>query len=309
LDLHPNYVVSVEEVLKNAVNKLLLRYGTLELFCKAGGGFDRTLPGLPSYVADWSHIPTAQPLYWHFYEGPQTVTPKESGISLHRNGKLQMKLFDLDYIEKVSEPLLGAGGIDESRRLLSWFDAAEQMAVSGARDPYPMIAPSRPGVSLFEAFWRTIIANSTSKRTRAPEDWYHGYLRYKCTLSKRCEMTPTSLFESLEQYQDQYRDPMDRTVATMMDWFNMMLITSWNRAFCVTRNGMLGLVPPGALPGDLVSLLPGGAVPFVMRPKDLSESNGELELVGESYFHGVTAIDAMKEFRNDGKEPHSIFLV
>ncbi|KAH7396342.1 heterokaryon incompatibility protein-domain-containing protein [Pyrenochaeta sp. MPI-SDFR-AT-0127] len=309
LGLHPDYTMSVEEVLTNAVNKILLKHETLELFCKAGRGFPRKLPSLPSYVPDWTLMPIAQPLYWHFYNGPEMMAPDKRGISLHSNGKLQMKLFDLDSIEKVSEPLTDVEGKVESEQLLAWFDAAERMAVAGAQDPYPMTAPPRPSIPLFDAFWRTTIANSVRDRTRAPEDWVHGYLRYKYTLARQCGIPPSCVFESFEQYQKQYGDSMDRTVATMMDWYNIMLITSWNRAFCVTRNGMVGLAPPGTLPGDLVCLLPGGAVPFVMRPKESSELGDEFELVGESYFHGVTAIDAITEFRSQGKGPRTVFLV
>lgn len=309
LDIHPNYALLVEEVFTDAVTKILLKYGTLELFCKAGCGFDRKLSNLPSYVPDWTNIPGAQPLFWHFYEGAQTIAPKNRAISLHQSGTLQTKIYKLSTIEQVSKPLIGAGEGNESIQILSWLDKAENMAFMGARDQYPMTAPSGPSITLFNAFWRTTIANSSGNRTEAPEDWCQGYLRYKWTLSVQCGISPKSLFSDLEQYEDQYRDPMDHTMARMADWYNAMLITSWERAFCVTSNGMLGLVPPKAAPGDLVCLIPGGAVPYVMRPKRSSGSQEEYELVGESYFHGVTAISAMEEFRSNGQEPYTVFLV
>ncbi|KAJ4295439.1 hypothetical protein N0V90_007451 [Kalmusia sp. IMI 367209] len=310
LGLRVDYTAPVEEVLKNVVNKILLEYGTLELFSKAGCGFRRNLTGLPSYVPDWSDMQvTAQPLYWHFYKGPRTVPPDERGVSLHRNGRLQMRLFYLDSIKEVSEPLCKTKAADGDDQVLSWFDAAERMAAAGVQDLYPMTTPSLPSVSLFEAFWRTMTANRTIQRVQCPQDWYHGYLRYKHTLSRQCGSVPASIFKNLEDYEDQYDDPMHCTAATMMDWFYMMLVTSWERSFCVTHGGMIGLVPPGALPGDRVCLLLGGSVPFVMRPKAISGSIQELELVGESYFHGVMAIDGLKAFQNDGKEADTVFLV
>jgi hypothetical protein len=306
LGIVPNYSASVEEVLTEAVKKLLLHYGTFELFCKAGCGFERKLPDLPSYVPDWTNIPTAQPLYWHFYNGPQTVTAEERGISLHSDGRLQLQMYELDSIEHITRPLTGTGGKNESAQLVTWFDAAEKMAVTHSKDPYIMTIPPRPSIPLFEAFWRTTIADSTNDRTRPSPDAYHGYLRWKYALSLQCGIAPTSVFEDIEQYAEQYRNPMDNTLAKMVDWFNTMLITSWNRAFCVTRNGMVGLVPGGALSGDLVCLLPGGAVPYVMRPR---VSGGECELVGESYFHGVGAIEGVKQLRNEERQPSVVLLV
>ncbi|KAF2116789.1 heterokaryon incompatibility protein-domain-containing protein [Lophiotrema nucula] len=309
LEISPNYVAPVEEVLTTAVQKLLLRYGTLELFCKAGLGYDRKLTELPSYVPDWTNIPMAQALYWHYYDGPQDLAPEERGISLHSNGQLLLKLFCLDSIANVTEPLTATGDKGTSKVLVSWFDAAEELAASGPQDPYPVKAPSGPSVSLFEAFWRTTTADSGPNRSRAPEDMFHGYLRYKYEHSRQCGLKPTCLFEDIEKYQEQYDDGMDRTRGIMTDWYNIMLMTSCARAFCITRNGMIGLVPPGALPGDMVCLLPGGAVPYVMRLKKQSESRNEVQLVGESYFHGVTALDALTEYQKEGKEPRSMFLI
>ncbi|KAH4938344.1 hypothetical protein HBH74_056200 [Parastagonospora nodorum] len=308
LGIIPDYSKSVEDVLTDAVNKILLKYGTFELFCKAGCGFDRNFPGLPSYVPDWTNIPAAQPLYWHFYEGPQTVPLAERGINLHEDGQLQLKIYEIDYIEHISTKLHSTAGEDEYKQLISWFDAAEKLAITHARDPYTMTIPQSTSIPLFEAFWRTTIADSanTSNRTRPLPDTYHGYLRWKYTLSHHSGISATSLFEDIEQYSDRYRDPMDDTLAKMVDWYNTVLVTSWDRAFCVTRGGMVGLVPGGARPGDLVCLIPGGAVPFVMR---MRASVNECELVGESYFHGVGAIEGVKQLRGEGKEPSVVFLV
>lgn len=309
LGIVPNYKASVEQVLTDAVQKLLLHYGTFELFCKAGRGFERKLSSLPSYVPDWTNIPRAQPLYWHFYDGPQTLPVEERGVFMHKSGRLQLQIYELDTIEHVTEPLVGAGRQNEPRELISWFNTAEQAAMSHARDPYPMTIPADSNASLFEAFWRTTIANSTGARAPPSEDAYHGYLCWKYTLMRQCEQKPECAFADLQQYLEIYSDPMHHSQTSMMQWFNVMLITSWERAFCVTRSGLIGLVPGGTLPGDLVCLLPGGAVPYIMRCKDAHASETKVELVGESYVHGVSATPGVKKFRGEGKQPSTVFLV
>lgn len=50
-----------------------------------------------------------------------------------------------------------------------------------------------------------------------------------------------------------------------------------------TRDGKLGLAPPAAQTGDIVCVLSGGDVPYVLREKDI----GNWEFVGECSLHGM----------------------
>jgi hypothetical protein len=89
------------------------------------------------------------------------------------------------------------------------------------------------------------------------------------------------------------------------------------RRFCCTSQGRLGWVPMRAEPGDLVCILDGATVPYVLRPKTEQESRGKLSLahwrerfvrsfsservekstqytlVGECYVHGIMEGEAM----------------
>jgi len=55
------------------------------------------------------------------------------------------------------------------------------------------------------------------------------------------------------------------------------------RAFFVTEKGYMGF-GPSSMEGDLVYLLSGGQVPFILRPTILGEG---FSLVGESYIYGT----------------------
>ena len=73
------------------------------------------------------------------------------------------------------------------------------------------------------------------------------------------------------------------------------------RSFIVTERGYLGLGRSSTQPGDVVCVLRGGNVPFILRKK----GDGYYELVGEAYMHGImdgsfvrkSQKEELKEFR------------
>jgi hypothetical protein len=60
----------------------------------------------------------------------------------------------------------------------------------------------------------------------------------------------------------------------------------YSRRFCVTAQGRLGVVPCNTRDGDIVAVLYGAQVPFIIRPKK-SAKEIQYELVGECYIHGL----------------------
>lgn len=77
-----------------------------------------------------------------------------------------------------------------------------------------------------------------------------------------------------------------------------------NGRFCVTKRGYLGFAPPEAHLGDVICVLHGGAVPFVLRRTFSHDS--EHRLIGECYIHGIMYGEALSF---DGIEERSFFLV
>lgn len=63
------------------------------------------------------------------------------------------------------------------------------------------------------------------------------------------------------------------------------------RRFLITKQGYLGVGPWSTKPGDIVAVFCGGPLPFLIRGRDDSESEGTkqagYQLVGESYCHGI----------------------
>ncbi|KAM0426550.1 hypothetical protein ACHAPT_008242 [Fusarium lateritium] len=71
-----------------------------------------------------------------------------------------------------------------------------------------------------------------------------------------------------------------------------------NRKGIITHSGMIGLSNPGAQVGDVVCVLPGGKMPFILRRTEpLEEGEKFYEYIGHSYIHGIMDGQALEEDR------------
>lgn len=67
-------------------------------------------------------------------------------------------------------------------------------------------------------------------------------------------------------------------------------LCSMNRSVFNTNMGYMGLGPNALLPDDIVCVLLGGIVPFVLRPRE-----GYYQLVGDAYVHGMMDAEAVSK--------------
>jgi hypothetical protein len=107
--------------------------------------------------------------------------------------------------------------------------------------------------TFLDAYWRTITTDRKQDRRITTQDiegptWYERY-------------------QSLEE----------RTVpdeqATLRGW-----------RFGTSKRGIFCMLPPAAAEGDLIVVLFGGKIPYLLRP--LEQGGDEYKLVGEAYMHG-----------------------
>ena len=80
------------------------------------------------------------------------------------------------------------------------------------------------------------------------------------------------------------------------------LRVSFERRLCVTKSGYIGLVPPLARVGDLVSIFHGGGAPYLVRRETNPAVRNEMRilrcrLVGECYMHGMMDGEMVKAER------------
>ncbi|KAK0303159.1 hypothetical protein LTR01_008305 [Friedmanniomyces endolithicus] len=81
-----------------------------------------------------------------------------------------------------------------------------------------------------------------------------------------------------------------QTVSRNSDVFFAMIEVAWGRRLSWTENGYLALLPEEAVEGDLIVVLRGGRLPFVVRP----QAHG-FRLIGPAYVHGIMNGEAYDE--------------
>lgn len=145
----------------------------------------------------------------------------------------------------------------------------------------PDADPYRETCGRREAFWRTLIADRDYHwRGPPPAEWdFSG--RFEAWMCRRDDSA------GHEAYTRPFSD-----AAT---------VHCLHRSFVVTERGYLGLGRNSMQPGDVVCVLRGGNVPFILRKK----GDRYYELVGEAYVHGImdgsfvrkSRKEELKEFR------------
>jgi len=78
-------------------------------------------------------------------------------------------------------------------------------------------------------------------------------------------------------------------------WAKQAQDHTWGRAFIETKNGYMGIGPKSAQKNDLLCVLGGSQVPFVLRRVEINR----YRLVGECYVHGIMNGEIVKAKEGD----------
>jgi hypothetical protein len=173
--------------------------------------------------------------------------------------------------------------------------------------PYPYTTQYQ---STREVFWRTLIGNRIPLEYPAPiscEVSFDLWVAFGTIisslsgpLSRHAEM-PLAAMQVLD---------VKETFGTLIPGCGL------GRRMCVTEKGYVGMVPPltlerdekGGRKGDVVFLVRGAEVPFVLRPVEEEKRKMRYQLVGEAYIHGVMAGE-MAEWDDEGFEEEEIEII
>jgi hypothetical protein len=140
------------------------------------------------------------------------------------------------------------------------------------------------GEELMQAFAMVLcsgITNAGTKTTENRADFFSTFTAYIIRLLEVSGADPSEI-------------DLLRRESSNADWHEYELRAVnvlWHRSFFATDNGYMGLGPNALEVGDVVCVLFGGNVPFILRPK-----NGVYQLVGEAYVHGIMEGEAIKQW-------------
>ncbi|KAK4169652.1 hypothetical protein QBC43DRAFT_306488 [Cladorrhinum sp. PSN259] len=137
--------------------------------------------------------------------------------------------------------------------------------------PYPATSETR-----FIAFIQTLTAGYSGYEK---EEFVEFVQKYRLLMYNDAKNDPLSEFRmnsgSHINQQLMYTDPNSKINERLKGLLR-------KRRFAVTQTGFFALVPIQAAPGDVIAVLVGGAVPFVLRKKVVPDTSGENDQVNAS---------------------------
>jgi hypothetical protein len=255
----PDYSKSTNEIFTEVTVHIISTYKCLDIFsvCPLSKSYPAT-HGLPSWVTDFSRIGLS-------YDQSALATPLSLGIF---GGRASMSLFSAGGLDSspiftlsASYDIFATVGVttDLINRCYSYGEGTLSNWTSLERllrkHPFKRVLETMLGMdarllwqatnneqTTMKAFWRTILAGQGNEgeslfQSRLPN-------HFRIPPSTQAEHEALCNFEDLSQYLRYIR----------------------GRRLILTQNIRLALVPKIATEGDIIVVMPGGAVPYVLRP-------------------------------------------
>lgn len=264
LNIVPDYSITVEECYKN-VARVLLQHGHTDIlsWCQ----HPKKLKGLPSWVPDFStriRDPCGDHKRFGLFSASGQYTVCCPTEPTHSLDVLPMTGTIVDTIMITGR--LWTPGLDcvfNYDNASAMFEDIEKFCEQSQGSSSEC---SQNTERWAEAVWRVPCADQmwvTNGRCRAPNDAAEGYKELKQHIAN-----PDSVSGCNSHTCQGY--------VIAMEYLH-------NRRPFLSTNGYVGLLPAHSKRGDLICIIFGAIVPFVLRKLD----NGQYELIGEAYVYGI----------------------
>ena len=290
--IKPDYNLSPEEVFETSILAAIRRHGSLEPLSHVPLSEKSNL-ALPSYVPDFTAGALASQrdtdwLNWIGRINGYSASCQTEARPTHiAPGKIELKGIVVDKVERTTSALYRTTltvPLDEMREL------AEIKVDSD--DIFPGTDIARK-----EAFGLTLVGNK--------QENIYGYDHGHVTIGRRTKSLDLSKFEEWWSTRV-WGEPPTTIDAEIFEIYKLYRAMSAGRKFVVTENARFGFAPERCQTGDLIAILAGGNIPFVLRPAGVEGSPPKQWycLIGDSYIHGIMDGEAFDE-----KTLDSIYLV
>ena len=242
---------------------------------------------LPSWVPDWRNIENAHPFTRYSDRTKFCASGGMKPEAWHSNNKtiLHVTGMQVDSIAVLgSEPSftkaiavfeINAAKVSALKQSCLWLQECRALS----RNNKGIVTPKR-----YNDLWRTLTCGLTGEAFPAPF-WYSEYFtKYMDFMSSAAERFEDYLTES------QTTVTGVRGLDEVTPYFETHAVIEesidrWSsrRRFSVTGGGRLACVPKGSMVGDVICILFGGEVPYVLRPT----GDGFHAVVGECYVDDI----------------------
>ncbi|KAK4220524.1 ankyrin and HET domain-protein [Podospora fimiseda] len=267
-DIQVDYDRPVVDLYTEVSGRIFLKNQDLEFLSDVF--FPKSIPGLPSWVADWSTwvYGSQGVMYDEIYSagGESTTCCK---LQVHfAEARLDVGGYFIGSISKLGGQILPhyrRVHPDDINDRMSWLQ--EQMELVQQLSPYPS------GDDIIDVFWRTLIGNLTFGQCRADAN-YREYFEAHLKLGGE-------ISDKEKDLAGEFIDAVRRKSRT--------------RRLAAISTGHLGAVPEVANEGDFICAFSGARHLFVVR--DSGKDDGHFEFVGSAYVHGLMDGEVMRDGR------------
>ena len=238
----------------------------------------KSVTGLPSWVPDWSL--SLQPVLFDDVVHSELYSASGSSKFTVAFGgdNRSAKVLSVSGV-RVDKILHTGNACSKNWRQIektiafttSWLAEFQRLAELGANSCY---SPTQRA----EALWQTPIAGWKRRCTSA--DLAH---RHHGILTGAINPTPSGV-----------QDVESLRLSEAAMYHEAMITIAGHRRPFITTQGYLGLGPERLEKGDLICIFFGGNIPFILR----EGHEGQYELVGETYVHGIMHGEWMKDDPN-----------
>jgi hypothetical protein len=308
-DLFPSYQTSVSEVYTTAAEYILEHSKSLLLLTCVEGEDLQQVPGLPSWVPDWSVNQTLglRMTGYHNFNAALDL-PKQSTLSKDHDGTrvLSVKAIELDEIVDIGQT---KKEIRDNLHTSDLWAMISKLTLTHA-------AASTPGQSHEEAVWRALMTNRETRNTHsgaintiypASSEFlgpsFRSWVLWRYALNSDTHKTrifPESLSVLLLPSKDEIEEALekcktDETYLIDLERQAALFDLHYSHAMLlrpfVTKQGYFGIGTQCLLKNDTVWVVPGCPVPLIFRS---IEGSARYRLVGGSYVHGFMNGEIMK---------------
>jgi hypothetical protein len=292
----PDYNSPFESIVRKYAATFIQRGKVMTLLHYAGIGSDSDR--FPSWIPDWVCAGKA------YKKKPLGIANPEynaaPGTKLEVNLDPAMEILTIrglkvDKIVQLSQSLREKGNSGEAY-------LSEVVKMIASLDLYPT------GEALSELHWRVPIGNKSNLFLEAPrEDPNLEDLKNSYRALRKRNYYMQKYDNLLSQVDETFSSDSQVKIAEIISgllpdfstletlsrvYFNTLIQFFGSTRFCVTERGYVGVLQPTAQVGDIVCILFGGRVPFLVRQTEVK--NGSYQLVGECYIHGIMNGEALK---------------
>ena len=266
-----DYDRPVTQLYRDVTGHLIQSQRSLTLLSSVEDFSYRRFHKLPSWVPDYSvwqrHTVLGAPIRVSHLKYRAAGHKPFSARWTEGSELLAVDGFCQDEIETVSEEALERD-VQTTAIISQWLQLVESLIRNGALG--------------IDAFWRTLIGDQGRHIYPAPEQYgrhFENYLAHAAARKAGYPGVPRS----------QEKLTVSEKANPLLQQAVLGYVAPYRKLF-TTKKGTIGLGPRSMKPGDLVCILSGGRVPFIVRAE-----GSYFRLVGESYVHGLMEGQAIKD--------------